>query len=157
MITQKDIDYVQDVLEGIPTNLEEDRRNTRVIDALRLALAVETLNSKVDARTEFEAPMDPVDQLEAIRCALFTGQKSSAKTRAQEAFRRLTRFVADVYLLDVWATANDQQHALRSGSPDEEQRYTVVLGYSDDHFFDGNTPDEARALAVKALNNGDLP
>jgi len=98
--------------------------------------------------------MNPTADLEAIRLALFTGQKSAAKAAAQEAFLRLVKRVTDIDFLDAWATANDQQHALRGGLPDEEQRYTVVLGYSDDHFFEGDTITAARAAAVEAIKTG---
>lgn len=50
MITQEDIDAIQDTLESIPTNLEEDRRNSRAVDALKHARVVGVLDAWAEAR-----------------------------------------------------------------------------------------------------------
>lgn len=48
---------------------------------------------------------DQANDLEAIRRALFTGQKSAAKSEAQEAFGRIAQQLSAVWLVDAWAAA----------------------------------------------------
>lgn len=48
-ISQQDINEIQDLLENIPTNLEEDRRNSRVIEALGRARVVGVLDAWASA------------------------------------------------------------------------------------------------------------
>lgn len=60
-ISQQDINEIQDLLENIPTNLEEDRRNSRVIEALKRARVVGVLDAWTPPNQEAPTPMRTAD------------------------------------------------------------------------------------------------
>ncbi len=98
--------------------------------------------------------MDAVHQdLEAIRRALFSGQKSRIKAQAQAAFLRLTELVergVAVGVLDEWVKGRRHRGYMISDTG------CAIYGTPENPKFLGTTPDEAREAAAKAIDAGEM-
>jgi len=122
--------------------------------------------AQVDMASEHHARADRIgggqpNDLEAVRYALFTGLRSAAKTKAQEAFLRVAKRIADIDLLDAWNVARPDRSVTLDG---DVYGSLVRLAWRGgprngmtDKTFRAATLDASRADAAKALTSGELP
>lgn len=82
---------------------------------------------------------DQINDLQAIRRALFNGQKSAAKTEAQAAFVRIAKRITDIDLLDTWCDVNDGAVTVRCFGG----HWTVALSAHDASRMFSGTGDNA--------------
>jgi len=99
--------------------------------------------------------LDISSEIETIREALFSGQHSEKKHRAQEAFDRLLKATHEAFerarvvgVLD----ARDSGWGMAEGPEDGDHVCYAIPGHPG---FRGATPAAARAAAAKAIENGE--
>ncbi len=133
------------------------RETIALLQSLLPANPAADKQAQIDMANEHHARADRADHdqsndLEAIRYALYTGLKSAAKTKAQEAFLRVTKRALDIGLLDAWARGPMAQYW---------RCWQTRFGWSCDlveadgpqttRAFADLTPSAARAAAASAL------
>ncbi len=92
------------------------RETIALLQSLLPVDATADKRAQLDMANEHHARADRAElssDLESLRFALFTGQKSQAKFEAQEAFLRIAKRITDIDLLNEWIVQPSERGAHR--------------------------------------------